>query len=180
MRKHRLFWTLVLVGILSFSVLPYSAIASESSIEAAFSPDGGATEAIVSLITEAKKTIRVAACSFASKPIAGALMEAHKRGVDVQVVLDKSNLSAKYSSATFLANVGIPVRINSRYAIMHNKYIVVDGSTLETGSFNYSAAAEDNNAENVLVIRGNQKLADTYLKNWQKLWDESEPYEARY
>jgi len=62
---------------------------------------------------------------------------------------------------------------------MHSKYIVIDGSTLETGSFNYSSAAESKNAENLLVIRDNQKLADTYLKNWQKLWDESEPYEAR-
>ena len=102
-------------------------------------------------------------------------MEAHKRGVDVQVVLDKSNLSSKYSSATFLSNVGIPVRINSRYAIMHNKYIVVDGMTVQTGSFNYSSAAESKNAENVLVITGNEKLADDYLINWQKLWDESEP-----
>ena len=179
MRKNRLFWILGLIGILSFTVLPYSAIASEASIEASFSPNGGGTEAVITLITEAKYTIRVAAYSFTSTPIAKALMEAHKRGVDVRVVLDKSNLSAKYSSATFLANVGIPVRINSQYAIMHSKYIVIDGSTLETGSFNYSSAAESKNAENLLVIRDNQKLADTYLKNWQKLWDESEPYEAR-
>jgi phosphatidylserine/phosphatidylglycerophosphate/cardiolipin synthase-like enzyme len=150
-------------------------VANDTAYEVAFSPNGGGAELVVSVIQQAKRTIRVAAYSFTSKPIAKALMEAHKRGVDVQVVLDKSNLSSKYSSATFLSNVGIPVRINSRYAIMHNKYIVVDGMTVQTGSFNYSSAAESKNAENVLVITGNEKLADDYLINWQKLWDESEP-----
>jgi phosphatidylserine/phosphatidylglycerophosphate/cardiolipin synthase-like enzyme len=175
MRKQLTLW--MLCSVLLAVTLPV--YANDAGYEVAFSPNGGGTELVVSVIQQAKKTIRVAAYSFTSKPIAKALMQAHKRGVDVQVVLDKSNLSAKYTSATFLANVGVPVRIDSRYAIMHNKYIVVDGSTVQTGSFNYSRAAEDKNAENVLVMRDNQKLADAYLKNWQKLWDEADAYRAR-
>jgi phosphatidylserine/phosphatidylglycerophosphate/cardiolipin synthase-like enzyme len=61
---------------------------------------------------------------------------------------------------------------------MHNKYIVIDGRTIQTGSFNYTANAEKRNAENVMVIRNNPALAEKYLKNWQALWDESENYAA--
>lgn len=170
---------IILLALLTTSVANVSA-EPNTSIDVAFSPNAGATEAIVSLITEAKHSIRLAAYSFTSKPIARALMEAHKRGIDVQVVLDKSNKTTRYTSATFIANVDIPVRINSQYAIMHNKYMVVDGTTVETGSFNYTSAAEIKNAENVLVIRGNPELANSYLKNWKQLWDEAEPYQARY
>ena len=157
-----------------------AAAKDDPSIEVAFSPHRGGTEAIVKLITEAKQTIRVAAYSFTSKDIAQALIEAHKRGVDVEAVLDKSNATAKYTSATFLANEGMPTRIDYQYAIMHNKFMVVDGVTVETGSFNYTKAAEEHNAENVLVLRNAPEVAKQYLARWQELWNESEDYEAKY
>ena len=120
------------------------------------------------------------AYSFTSAPIAKALVEAHKRGVDVQVVVDKSQKSAKYTSATFIANAGIPVRIDAKHAIAHNKVLVVDGHTVQQGSFNYTKAAEDNNAENVLVNWNNPKLAEVYLRDWKRHWEHSEAVAARY
>ena len=146
------------------------------TIEVEFSPNRGATDAVVRLIGQATNTIRVAAYSFTSKPIAQALVVAHNRGVDVEAVLDKSNATARYSSATFLANAGIPTRIDYKYAIMHNKFLVVDGVTVETGSFNYTKAAEEKNAENVLVMRDYPDIAKRYSARWQELWAESEPY----
>ena len=153
---------------------------AEGSLEVAFSPRGGATELVVKLIDSARQSIRLAAYSFTSKPIARALVDAHKRGVDVEVVVDKSQRSARYTSATFLANMGIPVRVDSMHAIMHNKFIVVDGQDVENGSFNYTSAAENRNAENALVNWNNPKLAAIYTANWQVHWDHSEPYQARY
>ncbi len=175
--KHPLniFRVIILSGLLVFSATAYA----EPPIEVAFSPDAGATELVVKAISEAKHSLRVAAYSFTSKPIAEALIAAHKRGIDVQVVLDKSNNRDKYTAATFLANMGIPTRIDSRYAIMHSKYIVIDDDTVETGSFNYTKAAENHNAENVIVIRNNHDIAKAYSQNWQGLWDESEQYKAR-
>lgn len=153
------------------------AIAKENqTIEVAFSPHRGATEAIVKKIGDAKQNIRIAAYSFTSKEIAQALIDAHKRKVDVQAVLDKSNAKAKYSSATFLANAGIPTRINYKYAIMHNKFMVIDNVTVETGSFNYTSAAENKNAENVIILNDYPDIAKKYLKRWEELWDESEEY----
>jgi phosphatidylserine/phosphatidylglycerophosphate/cardiolipin synthase-like enzyme len=93
--------------------------------------------------------------SFTSKPISKALLDAHKRGINVVAVLDKSQRTQKYSGATFLANAGIPVYIDSRHAIAHNKIMIIDWSTLITGSFNFTKAAEEKNAENLLVINPN-------------------------
>ncbi len=60
---------------------------------------------------------------------------------------------------------------------MHDKFIGVDGATVEEGSFNYTAAAENRNAENVLVLR-DPAIAAKYVMEWQRLWDESELMQA--
>lgn len=166
----------VITLALQLLFVPLTSYAAEPSYEVAFSPKQGATELVVKAISEAKRSIKLAAYSFTSKPVAEALVAAHKRGVDVKAVLDKSNKTGKYSSATFLSHMGIPTRINSEYAIMHNKYMVIDEVNVQLGSFNYSKAAEHKNAENVLYVRDNPTLAKSYSKDWQKLWDEAEDY----
>lgn len=153
---------------------------SSSTIEVGFSPGGSAEALILKAINTAHSSIRVLVYSFTSKPIAQALLAGHKRGVDVQVVVDKSQKTEKYTSATFLANMGIPVRIDSQHAIQHNKILVIDQQHVETGSFNYTAAAAQRNAENVLVIWNNPQLAKVYLANWEEHWRHSEEYRARY
>ncbi|MBI3440910.1 MAG: phospholipase D family protein [Proteobacteria bacterium] len=139
--------------------------------EDAFSPRQGATELVVKTINEAKKSVHVAAYSFTSKPIAEALITAHDKGVDVEVVLDKSQRNGRM--VQYIKDHGIPTRINDHYAIMHDKFIVIDEKTLELGSFNYTAAAEKRNAENVLVLHGAGKIVEDYSKQWEKLWGEA-------
>ncbi len=140
-----------------------------------FSPKGGCTDAVVTELNAAKSTVLVQAYSLTSAPIARALLEAHKRGVDVQVILDESNRSDKYSSADFLVNVGIAVKIDAKHAIAHNKVMVIDGQTVITGSFNFTKAAENNNAENLLVIQ-EPGMASKYAQNWQVHRQHSDPY----
>jgi phosphatidylserine/phosphatidylglycerophosphate/cardiolipin synthase-like enzyme len=146
--------------------------------EVYFSPHGGCTDAIIRELNQAKGTVLVQAYTFTSAPIAKALLNAHKRGVKVQVILDKSQRTQKYSSATFLTNVGIPVKIDAVHAIAHNKIVIIDGETVITGSFNFTKAAEANNAENLLVIH-DKKLAERYIKNWQEHERHSEEYGGR-
>jgi phosphatidylserine/phosphatidylglycerophosphate/cardiolipin synthase-like enzyme len=110
-----------------------------------------------------------------SAPIAKALLDAHKRGVKVEVILDKSQRTQKYSSATFLYNQGIPVKIDAQHPIAHNKVMIIDGETVITGSFNFTKAAEENNAENLLVVHV-RKLAERYIMNWQEHERHSEVY----
>ncbi len=140
-----------------------------------FSPGGEATFAIRHALDNAKSTILVQAYSFTSAPIAEALVKAHKRGVKVQVILDRSQKTYKYSSADFLANSGIPTRVDAAHAIAHNKIIIIDNEVVITGSFNFTKAAEQKNAENLLVIHS-RELAARYTDNWQRHEGHSEPY----
>ena len=148
------------------------------TLEVYFSPHGGCTDAIIRELNQAKSTVLVQAYSFTSAPIAKALVNAHKRGVKVEVILDKSQRTEKYSSADFLHNSGIPTKIDAQHAIAHNKVMIIDGETVITGSFNFTKAAEENNAENVLVIH-DKKLAERYTRNWQDHAQHSEIYVGR-
>jgi phosphatidylserine/phosphatidylglycerophosphate/cardiolipin synthase-like enzyme len=141
-----------------------SATTTPSAVTVCFTPGGNCTDAIVQALGGAKHTILAQAYSFTSAPIAKALLDAHKRGVQVQVILDKSQRSDKYSSADFLANQGVPVVIDANHAIAHNKVIVIDGELVITGSFNFTKAAQEKNAENLLILR-DLALAAQYTKN---------------
>ena len=143
-----------------------------------FSPHGGCTRAIVDQIDNAKSEILIQAYSFTSTPIAKVLVNAHKKGVHVEIILDKSNKSEKYSAGDFTTHMGVTTYIDSRHAIAHNKIIIIDKETVITGSFNFTEAAEEKNAENLLIIR-NKKLAEIYIDNWYKHKEHSEKYEGR-
>ncbi|MDH0342040.1 phospholipase D family protein [Chromobacterium haemolyticum] len=151
-----------------------------ASFDAGFSPRAGALDTVLKGISAAKQQILVAAYSFSSKPVATALLDAQRRGVKVFVVADRKDNSTKYSAAQFLANYGVPVRLNGNYAIFHHKFMVIDNDSLELGSFNYSAAAAERNAENVLLLWHVPGLADTYAREWKRLWDEAEPLPKAY
>jgi phosphatidylserine/phosphatidylglycerophosphate/cardiolipin synthase-like enzyme len=146
-------------------------------LEVYFSPHGGCTDAVIRELDKAKTTVLVQAYSFTSAPIAKALLNAHKRGVKIEVIIDKSQVNQRYSSATFLYNQGISVKIDAVHTIAHNKIMIIDGETVITGSFNFTKAAEENNAENLLVIH-DKKLAERYIENWNEHERHSEVYEG--
>lgn len=137
------------------------------TVQVYFSPHGGCTEAIIAAVDAAKRTVLVQAYSFTSVPIARALKAAKERGIDVRVILDKSQRSERYTSADFLANAGIPVWIDDKPAIAHSKVMVIDGGTVVTGSFNFTKAAENANVENLLVLKSDY-LAKVYAGNWEE------------
>jgi phosphatidylserine/phosphatidylglycerophosphate/cardiolipin synthase-like enzyme len=169
----------IFIASLLIVLYPPAILSQEKSttcnLEVYFSPHGGCTDAIIKELNKAKSTILVQAYSFTSAPIAKALLDAHKRGVKVEIILDKSQRTDEYSSATFFFNAGIPVKIDAQHAIALNKVMVIDGMTVITGSFNFTKAAEENNAENLLVIQ-DKKLAERYTKNWQAHEKHSEVY----
>jgi phosphatidylserine/phosphatidylglycerophosphate/cardiolipin synthase-like enzyme len=152
-------------------------VPAPSSTEVAFSPGGGATDLIIKAISSAKKSIRVAAYSFTSRPIAKALVSAHQAGIDINVVVDHGQIEKEsHSVIASLAAEKIPVRADIIHTLQHDKYMVIDDKTVQTGSFNYSAAAEHNNSENVIVLWESPLLAAVYADNWKSLWDKAEPY----
>ena len=149
------------------------------TVDVYFSPEGGATSAIVEEINNAKMEILIQAYSFTSKPIAKALLDANKRKIRIEVVLDKSQQTEKYSSVDFVAHAGILTYIDAKHTIAHNKIMIIDRSTLITGSFNFTNAAEGKNAENMLIIKGNKPLVDRYMKNFYDHMEHSERYVGR-
>ena len=168
--------------VLSFLILSFVAI-SASAFQAditkvCFSPNGQCTESIVKEISNAKSEILVQAYSFTSKGIASAIVKAHKKGIHVEIILDKSNRSKKYSAGDFTVHMGIPTYIDAAHTIAHNKIMIIDQETVITGSFNFTKAAEEKNAENLLVIKS-KELANVYLENWYKHKEHSEEYGGR-
>jgi phosphatidylserine/phosphatidylglycerophosphate/cardiolipin synthase-like enzyme len=146
-----------------------------ADIHVFFSPKGGCTEAVVANLEKATNSVLVQAYSFTSAPIAKALVDAEKRGVKVQVILDKSQRTENYSEADFLFHAGIPTWIDAKHAIAHNKIMIIDSHIILTGSFNFTKAAENNNAENLLVI-DDVELAKEYTANWKIHFGHSDPY----
>ena len=162
MKKKALYllWLILFLG-------PTCGLAQAGSIRVYFSPNGGCTDAILFEINRAKSEILLQAYSFTSQPIAQALIRAHKRGVKISAVLDKSNRGRKYSAATFLKNMGIPVYIDANHAIAHNKIMIIDNRVVITGSFNFTKAAENKNAENILILDDLPDLTRAYQENFQ-------------
>jgi phosphatidylserine/phosphatidylglycerophosphate/cardiolipin synthase-like enzyme len=70
----------------------------------------------------------------------------------------------------------VPTFIDAKHAIAHNKIMIIDKATVITGSFNFTKAAEEKNAENLLIITS-KELAKIYLDNWQKHREHSESYQ---
>jgi phosphatidylserine/phosphatidylglycerophosphate/cardiolipin synthase-like enzyme len=144
-----------------------------TSLDVGFSPGGTAVKLILEVIASAKSSILMACYSFTNRDIADALESAAHRGVKVQIVIDEGASKDKYSQGAIVSAAGISVRIATRYAIMHNKFMVIDGVTVETGSFNYTAAAVKSNAENAIVIRDAPDIAKVYAIEWTRLWEEA-------
>jgi len=150
----------------------------EQPVEVYFSPGVSCTDAIVREISKAQHTVHVQAYSFTSQPIARALTDAQKRGVKVVAILDASNRTKNYSAADFLAHEGVETYTDSMHAIAHNKIMLIDGTTVITGSFNFTRAADQKNAENLLVIR-DDRVAAKYEENWQAHFRHSEYYAGK-
>lgn len=167
--KHNRLRVALLVMLLSSGVCTVSAA---PSVQVGFSPEGSAQQLVLQTVSDARQSIRLMGYSFTSPDIARALIDAKKRGVDVQVVLDEGDNRGKVSGAAMnlLVNAGIPVRTVSQFKRMHDKVIIVDNQTVETGSYNFTRSAAEANSENALVLHDVPDLAQTYLTHWQSRW----------
>ena len=154
-----------------------SRVPATGTIEIAFAPypQRSAERLVKKIIDTAKTSVVIAAYQMTSKPIADSLCKAAARGVAVTAVLDnKSNPHNKgYSKRDYLSDCGVYVRTTSRYPIMHDKFIVVDSAHVETGSFNYSFAAAERNAENAIVMWNNPLMAEQYQNEFDRLFSEA-------
>jgi phosphatidylserine/phosphatidylglycerophosphate/cardiolipin synthase-like enzyme len=158
-----------------------AAPALAAEMQACFSPPlAGSCDplsTVLRAIGSARQTIRVQMYALTLQEIVSALVKAKRRGVDVRVIVDRSQLNDDRSDAyrvAALASGGVPVLVDSVPGLMHNKVTILDGETVLTGSFNYTWAAERYNAENLLVLR-DSALAAEYTRNWNQRAASSQP-----
>ncbi|WP_194723245.1 phospholipase D family protein [Noviherbaspirillum malthae] len=156
-------------------------VAAEGTLQPLFAPWDDIEKAIVDTLGTARRQILVQAYLLTNKKISAALIAAHRRGVDVRVLVDGDQLDrVESSTAPRLASAGIPVWIETKYQNAHNKVIVIDAGTsraiVMTGSFNFTWTAQHKNAENLLIARDNPKLAARYAQNWERHRNDASPY----
>jgi phosphatidylserine/phosphatidylglycerophosphate/cardiolipin synthase-like enzyme len=149
------------------AILAGATLAAENSpVEVYFSPKGGCTDAILKEIKAAQTSVLVQAYWFTSESTAKALVAAHKRGVKVEVILDRSRTEIENEQADYIVHNDVPTFIDDKHTTAHNKVMIIDGRIVITGSFNFTDQAEEENAENLLILR-DQALADKFTANWK-------------
>ncbi|UPA54519.1 phospholipase D family protein [Wolbachia pipientis] len=163
-----------LLILLTCSLL--SGCVSCPSTTVCFTPRENCTNLIIDSVEHARGSVLVQAYSFTSKSIAKSLIEAKERGVDIKVILDESQISSKHSVINELFEHKIPIWIDFKPAIAHSKVIIIDDQKVITGSFNFSDAAQQRNAENLLIITGDSPLVEQYVENWRDRQSQSRPY----
>lgn len=131
-----------------------------------FVPGEACGARIVAAIAAARREVRVQAYGFSAPPILAALAAARARGVDVAVILDRSDERRLCERDGALLAAGVPVWIDRLPGIAHNKVIVIDRELVIGGSYNYTSSAERRNAENVTFIQSTD-VAARFLENWQ-------------
>ncbi|TET21348.1 MAG: DUF1669 domain-containing protein [Candidatus Stahlbacteria bacterium] len=149
----------------------------EGSVQSHFSSQDGIEWVVAREIYAAGKRIDAAIYTFTSRPLAQALVDAHKRAVRVRVLLDPSNASGEYSKAAYLINNGVDVRVERGVGLMHHKFALVDDSIIITGSFNWTASAETDNDENVLLLIGFPATYRAYSREFERIWRDAKVWE---
>ncbi len=125
---------------------------------------------IIENINKAEISIDVAMYTFTDKEISQAVVEAKERRVKIRIYLDRSQVEAKYSSSRLLVEKGLEVRVSSNNYIMHNKFAIIDGKLVITGSYNWIASASTRNDENLLVI-DDEEIILRFQKQFENLWE---------
>ena len=139
----------------------------KEKIRSYFSPEDGVEDIILGELHKAKKTVEVMAFSFTSKRIADELIALNKSGVDVRVVVESRGSKGRYSQFARLKINCINMRLDGNRYLMHHKVIVIDGTKVITGSYNFSKNANIYNDENILIIN-NPLIASLFLKEFRK------------
>lgn len=150
--------------------------ATAPQITALFSPGGGIERHLVSLIDSSVGSIEIAASEFTNLYIEKALLEAIKRGVKVAMILDrKRTLGRQGSFHDTLEKAGADIRLSSpREGVMHDKYIIVDGKTVEWGSYDYSERSEYKNFENA-AFASDSSIAQQYHTDFASIFNQAKP-----
>ena len=139
--------------------------------EALFSPHDDCSSRIQALIQTTRDYLDICVFTITDDSISGAILDAHRRNVNVRIISDNDKANDLGSDVDELRQRGIPVAIDQTEYHMHHKYAIFDQSRLLTGSYNWTIGAARYNEEN-FVITADIKLLDAYQRHFNSLWKE--------
>ena len=135
--------------------------------------DLGIDARLADAITRSKSSLDIAAFEFNNNVLTEAILEAKERGLSIRIVADLKN-GIERDGNTFgqFAEAGIPIRTRKgAKGLMHNKFMILDGRVVWTGSWNYTQKSTYNNNENSLVFEASA-IAEIYKKKFEEMFNE--------
>jgi phosphatidylserine/phosphatidylglycerophosphate/cardiolipin synthase-like enzyme len=159
-----------LVAIALAAAFRASAPAAAGEVEIHYAPVENLERVDVDLLHSARAKIDMAAYSLTDWPVVDALIDAHRRGVVLRVVLDPSQQHA----FDRLREIEGFVRTAPPGPYMHLKSYAIDGRVLRTGSANLSASGLKQQENDIAVIR-DAEMAGRFTARFEKLWETSKP-----
>ena len=152
---------------------PFTSFSVDGTLlEVYFSPDDGTASRLLDLIAGAQESVYFMAYAFTSDEIAQAMIDRAQAGVTIAGIFDESQINAQGGEYEHLLSSGLDVRVDGNFGRMHHKVMIIDGQTVVTGSYNFSASAETRNDENTLVIH-NSRIAAQYLDEFERIFDQA-------
>lgn len=143
-------------------------------INISFSRTEYARGVLIDLIERANKTIYVMVMALTADELADSLIAAYIRGVNVTIIIDNNYKTSSGSDYQDILDAGVDIRTDNTTRLMHHKVMVVDGYFTITGSYNWSASAEDKNWENIIVLKS-KIISDIYLEEFYRIWQQTTP-----
>ena len=134
-----------------------------------FSPGPDCLGHIVNRFQNARRTVDVCVFTITDDRIAGAMLDAHRRGVRLRIVTDNDKAGDLGSDIERLEAAGIPTKLDRTPFHMHHKFAIFDGTRLLNGSYNWTRGAAEQNAENV-IDTGDPALVAAFQQQFDTLW----------
>lgn len=145
-------------------------VLGDTKVTPLFSPkDKIITNNVLPLIQNAKKYVYIPTFIITHDELANELINAKKRGVDVKLIIDATNVYSRKSKIKELRSAGVPVKVENYAGKMHSKSIIIDDEYIVASSMNFTNSGENKNDENVLIIE-NKTLARYYKGFFEYLW----------
>jgi phosphatidylserine/phosphatidylglycerophosphate/cardiolipin synthase-like enzyme len=152
-------------------------IVDGTAVQVLFSAEDNVMNNLIALINDAKINIRFLAFSFTDHPLAQAIIDRSKAGVDVKGVFETFGSNGLGSELKTFWCTGVASRQDGNPSFLHDKIIIIDNAIVVTGSLNYSSSADHENEENVVILE-NAEVAALYLQEFDKLWNQAHDVDA--
>lgn len=148
-------------------VSPISVWSPESSVSLYFCPQHNCQKQVISILAKAQSSVKILAFTFTDQKIAEQLLAISRKGVDVEIIFEKTRIT-RYSVIDLFEQSSVITYLDANSYTMHEKMFIIDEETLILGSYNPTISATQKNDENILIINDGE-LAKTVLNEYLRV-----------